>query len=81
MGVMKYRNADEWRTAAMRRPDGVDGTEIEKRREIARRHHIAEGLSPDADTLADQELYIRGKMDIEEYQEYLLYKHGQNSSQ
>jgi len=29
----------------------------------------------DADTLADQEIYIQGKMTHEEYQKYLLFKH------
>lgn len=76
---MKYSSADEWRAAAMQRPDGVDASEMERRMQIARQHQIAGGVVPDDDTQADQELYIRGKMDIEEYQNYLLFKHTQDS--
>lgn len=74
---MQYRNADEWRAAAMQRPDGVDADEVARRREIARGHYAKTGGEPDADTWADHELYIHGKMDLEEYQAYLLFKHGQ----
>ena len=29
---------------------------------------------PDAEALADQELYIQGRMDLEEYRDYLLFR-------
>jgi len=70
-----YATPDVWREAAMARPNGVDDLEAARRRSIARRHYGSEG-KPDADTLADHELYILGKMNLDEYQEYLVFKHG-----
>lgn len=58
----------------MQRPTTIDAAECQRRRKVADRHNRREGIA-DADTLADQQLYILGKMDIEEYQEYLLLKH------
>ncbi|MDX8394919.1 MAG: hypothetical protein R8K22_00730 [Mariprofundaceae bacterium] len=72
---MQYQSADEWREEAMQRPDGVDTSESDKRRELARNYQMQQDNAPDADVLVDQELYILGKMDIEEYQEYLVFKH------
>jgi hypothetical protein len=76
----EYSDADEWRAAVMERPDGVGADEQQLRREMAERHYAKAGEKPDKDALADHELYIRGKMDIEEYQAYLLFKHGRNST-
>lgn len=73
---MKYKSADQWRDAAMSRANGVTEEESELRREIVRAHQLKEGAEADADMLADHELYILGKMDIDEYQQYLLLKHG-----
>ena len=74
-----YENAHQWREAAMSRKGGVSEEESEYRRKMVRAHHLAEGTEPDADTLADYELYILGKMDVDEYQQYLLFKHRPNS--
>ncbi len=58
----------------MQRESMIDAREIQQRRNLAlahnRRHHI-----DDPDTLADQELYIQGKMELREYEAYLLFKH------
>ncbi len=58
----------------MQRSTVIDAAESAHRADIAHAHNQQQGIS-DADTLADQQLYILGKMDIEEYQEYLLFKH------
>lgn len=71
----EYPTAAAWREAAMARPNGVDDLEIARRRTLARQHYAGEG-KPDADTLADHELYILGKMTMDEYQEYLVFKYG-----
>ena len=76
---MKYETADQWRDEAMQRSDGGDAEESERRRQTVRTHHVDEGTEPDAETLADYELYILGKMDVDEYQQYLLFKHGPRS--
>ncbi|HXH72629.1 MAG TPA: HAD-IA family hydrolase [Mariprofundaceae bacterium] len=70
-----YRTPDVWRDVAMARPDGVDDLEAARRRAVARRHYTESGMMPDPDTLADHELFIRGKMTLDEYQEYLVCKH------
>lgn len=72
---MKYQSADQWRDAAMSRANGVTEEESERRREKVGQHQLKEGTIADADALADYELYILGKMDIDEYQQYLLLKH------
>lgn len=69
-----YANAEEWRQAAMRRESGIDAEEMAARRRVAEVHNREHGIS-DADTLADQELYIQGKMELDEYEAYLLFKH------
>jgi len=73
---MTYETAEQWRQAAMQRDDGVDAAESERRRRMVEEHHRAEGTQPDADRLADYELYIRGKMGLGEYERYLLFKYG-----
>ena len=72
---MDYKTADEWRKAAMKRVNGVDEHESVRRREIVQLHQLQSGAEVDADTLADYELHILGKMDIKEYQDYLFFKH------
>jgi len=59
----------------MSRPDGVGDAEAEQRRFRADVHNHLHHVN-DPDVLLDQELYILGKMDMEEYQAYLLFKHG-----
>lgn len=72
--VEKGSDPDQWRTAAMQRPSTIDAAESQRRQAQADAHNRREGIS-DPDTLADQRLYILGKMDLEEYQSYLLAKH------
>ncbi|MDQ7000528.1 MAG: hypothetical protein Q9M12_06555 [Mariprofundus sp.] len=69
-----YDNADAWRAAAMKRVSDISVAELRQRKKIADAHNLKEGIN-DADTLADQEIYIQGKMSLEEYQSYLLFKH------
>ncbi|MDX8395167.1 MAG: hypothetical protein R8K22_01995 [Mariprofundaceae bacterium] len=69
-----YSNADDWRNDAMQRPSLCDANESARRKTLANAHNKKEGMS-DAKVLADQELYIQGKMDVDEYQNYLLFKH------
>jgi len=74
--MMSYETAEQWRDAAMQRENGVDAEESGRRREMVRRHYLREGSGHDADQLADHELYILGKMELGEYEQYLLFKHG-----
>jgi len=69
-----FSNANDWRDAAMQRVSLCDTAESERRKILADAHNQKEGMS-DPNVLADQELYIQGKMDIDEYQNYLLFKH------
>lgn len=71
---------DEWRQDAMQRPSAIDTAESLRRQAIADAHNLRQGIA-DPDTLADQQLYVQGKMDIEEYQRYLLEKHARQTSQ
>ena len=71
--VMPYATPDAWRAAALKRPVGVDAAEQRRRREIAEAHHRRHGM-PDARALADQELYIQGRMGLDEYRDYLLFR-------
>ncbi len=73
---MDYKTAAKWREAAMKRTNGVDEDESGRRREIVQLHQLESGVEADADVRADYELYILGKMEIEEYEQYLLFKHG-----
>lgn len=74
--AMRYESAEQWREEAMRRDNGVDAAESQRRREMVAAHHEGEGTRPDADRMADYELYILGKMELDEYEQYLLFKHG-----
>jgi len=69
-----WKTPQAWREAAMARPDGVDARLQARRRQVAARHKQAHGIT-DPEVLADQELYIRGKMTREEYAAYLAFKH------
>ena len=73
---LKYETAEQWRNAAMERENSVDAEESMRRRAMVEVHHRSEGTVPDEDKMADYELYILGKMHAEEYQQYLLFKHG-----
>jgi len=70
-----YKNADEWREVAMERAVCIEMSEQNKRRLQAEQHQASEGDGVSEDVQQDYELYIQGKMDLEEYQSYLLYKH------
>jgi len=74
----EHSTAAEWYAEAMQRDGAMNADEISQRREIAaahnRQHHIH-----DAATLADQELYIQGKMALDEYQYYLQFKHSNSA--
>jgi len=72
---LEYSNANEWREAAMQRENGISDTESQQRRSQAALFYQQENNAPDADTLADHELFILGKMELEEYEQYLLFKH------
>jgi hypothetical protein len=67
-----FSTASAWYQTAMQRESLCDEAESNRRQALADAHnqHIH-----DADTLADQQLYIQGKMDKDEYQDYLLFKH------
>ncbi len=74
-----YTSAAAWRRAAMQRSGDWNTAACQQRQKIADAHNQQQGIS-DADTLADQQLYIQGKMKLEEYQDYLLFKHTNQSS-
>ena len=71
---VKFTNAHAWRDAAMRRSSDINVAESNQRRAAADAYNQEQGIST-PDMLADQQLYIQGKMGLEEYQEYLLFKH------
>jgi len=70
----QYSSAAEWYDAAMQRDAIIDANESGQRRAIADAHNQKHGMN-DASVLVDQQLYIQGKMDLEEYQHYLQFKH------
>jgi len=69
-----FGNAHDWFSAAMQRASDCDAVESAQRQQLADAHNRQENIH-DSDTLADQQLYIQGKMDRDEYQDYLLFKH------
>jgi len=77
--VHKYQSANAWRDDAMQRENGVSDAEAASRRSQAKSHYTKENMQPTADILADHEVFILGKMDKEEYEQYLLFKHSQNA--
>ncbi|MDQ6968383.1 MAG: hypothetical protein Q9M14_06865 [Mariprofundaceae bacterium] len=72
---MAYKTAQAWKEAAMQRAQGVDDVEAARREQVARAHILQEGKEPSDDVWEDYTLYVMGKMDLEEYQAYLLFKH------
>jgi len=72
---MKYKTAQEWREAAMQMPQGVSDMEMAQRKQRAQVHALKEGKNLGDDDWKDYMLYIMGKMELEEYQAYLLFKH------
>jgi len=70
----QYSSAAEWHDAAMQRSSGIGDDEINQRRAVADAHNQKHGIN-DASVLVDQQLYIQGKMGLEEYQRYLQFKH------
>jgi len=58
----------------MCRQQGISEQESIKRQQTADTHNEKNGIHA-PESLQDQQLYILGKMDVEEYQDYLLFKH------
>lgn len=73
-----FDSANEWRDAAMQRASLCNAAESDRRKILADNHNRKESII-DPDLLADQQLYIQGKMDVDEYQNYLLFKHAKPS--
>jgi len=71
---IEYNSHSAWHADAMQRESQLSDAEVQQRQSIADAHNASNGIS-DAETLADQQLYILGYMEIEEYQAYLLFKH------
>jgi len=69
-----HADATQWYAEAMQRDSAIDAAEISRRRDIATAHNRQHQID-DAEILADQELYIQGKMPLNEYQQYLQFKH------
>jgi len=69
-----FTNPDDWRKDAIQRTSLCDAAESDRRKILADSHNRKENMF-DPDVLADQQLYIQGKMDVDEYQNYLLFKH------
>ena len=63
----------------MQRENMISQYETDKRRAQAQQFYAQDTSPPDSDILADHELFILGKMDLEEYEQYLLFKHSQPS--
>lgn len=64
----------------MQRISSIDAEESNQRRAVSDAYNKQQDtFNPDA--FADQQLYIQGKMDIEEYQNYLLFKYSAKANQ
>jgi len=72
---MKYKTAQAWKRAAMQRPQGVSDVEMVRRKQQACDHVLQNGGKASGDIWEDYMLYITGRMEEEEYQSYLLFKH------
>jgi len=70
-----HENPQAWFAAAMIRVSTLDHAQIQQRQAIADAHNACNGIS-NADMLADQKLYIQGRMEMKEYESYLLFKYG-----
>lgn len=69
-----FRDAKAWYDHAMQQPSKITQHESEQRAALAREHNQREGIV-DPDVLADQQLYIKGKLTRDEYEQYLLLKY------
>ena len=69
-----YSSAAAWRNDAMQRDSTIDAAAVQQRQQMADLHNRQESIV-DADTLRDPQLYIQGKMSLDEYQDYLLFKY------
>lgn len=67
-------SSEDWAREAQARPDGVSAEEQARRRRFAQKRNAELGIT-DPDRIADQELYIRGKMTLEEYTAFLAFKY------
>jgi len=76
---VKYKTAQAWKASAMQRAQGVSDAELERRSEIARNHIDQHDEGSSAEMWEDYMLYITGRMEIEEYQAYLLFKHSRTN--
>lgn len=72
-----YDSAQAWFDAAMERGTSLDPELIRQRQAIADAHNACNDIR-DAVLLADQQLYIQGYMELEEYQRFLLLRHGKS---
>lgn len=72
----RYESADAWKRAAMLREVSIDEGEVRLRREQARLFYVQQETLPAPEVLADHELYITGRMELAEYQDYLVFKYG-----
>ncbi|PIP01858.1 MAG: hypothetical protein COW18_03200 [Zetaproteobacteria bacterium CG12_big_fil_rev_8_21_14_0_65_54_13] len=70
-----YDNAQTWFDAAMERATLLDEAGVLQRQAIADAHNACNNISDPA-MLADQQLYVQGRMELEEYERYLLFKYG-----
>ena len=73
-----FADADAWYTHAMQQPSMISAAESARRAAHAAAHNRLHGID-DAELLADQQLYIQGKLTLEMYQRYLLLKYGAQS--
>ncbi|MDQ6992827.1 MAG: hypothetical protein Q9M31_05085 [Mariprofundus sp.] len=71
-----FSTPEDWYEAAQLRTPALDQTAIMQRQGVADAYNSNHNIS-DAAVLADQQLYIQGYMEIEEYQDYLFLKHSQ----
>ncbi|MDQ6988742.1 MAG: hypothetical protein Q9M19_02590 [Mariprofundaceae bacterium] len=74
---MTYNTAKAWWDDAMLRESELSAAEVGQRRAKVDLFFEQAVDKPSADTLLDYELFILGKMDMAEYEQYLLFKHGQ----
>jgi len=72
---MEYETAQVWKRAALQRPQAVSDAEAERRKQLACDHVLQNGGKTSGDVWEDYMLYITGRMEKEEYQSYLLFKH------
>jgi len=72
---MKYETALAWKKAAMHRDQCIGDKEVQRRKQMAKDHVIRNKKEASGDGWDDYMLYIMGKMELEEYQAYLLFKH------